>query len=230
VSLLDSLLEPTVMNNYIPASERSDSSVSASWGADSTDIGSLPSGNSASSSSLNHNSFGFVDEYLKHEKRQEEESRKSVMSDNFVQRKIDSIESAQTSIDRFSTLCDVEMVPSNVPIHSDCTSLASIDRKSERDESCKILGFLNNSLNMNEEKHVGEWRTKPRKTSKKSDSSKYRGVCLNQKTRTWKASIKFNKRNIHLGYFDSMETAARAVDTKAKELHGADAILNFPDI
>lgn len=60
--------------------------------------------------------------------------------------------------------------------------------------------------------------------------SGYRGVHFNSSGRgpLWKASIKFNQKDIHLGYFDDPAEAARVRDAKSIELFGEFAALNFP--
>ncbi|MBN1786980.1 MAG: HNH endonuclease [Sedimentisphaerales bacterium] len=62
-------------------------------------------------------------------------------------------------------------------------------------------------------------------------SSKYRGVnhCKDKKDKEWRANICLEGKKIHLGYFEDEETAGRAYDEAAKELHGEFACLNFPE-
>lgn len=59
-------------------------------------------------------------------------------------------------------------------------------------------------------------------------SSKYKGVWLNKKRNKFVAEIKANGVRYHIGSFDNEQEAARAYDTKAKQLHGEFAVLNFP--
>ena len=59
-------------------------------------------------------------------------------------------------------------------------------------------------------------------------ASKFKGVFWHKQRMKWRAQIKFNYRSIHLGLFTDEPTAARAYDTKAKELFGEFALLNFP--
>ena len=65
----------------------------------------------------------------------------------------------------------------------------------------------------------------------KGGTSIYKGVNWQKAKKKWHARIKFEGKHMHIGYFtdDKEEEAARAVDAKAKELHGEYAYLNFPD-
>mmetsp|Transcript_7791 Transcript_7791/g.15461 ORF Transcript_7791/g.15461 Transcript_7791/m.15461 type:complete len:429 (+) Transcript_7791:209-1495(+) len=65
------------------------------------------------------------------------------------------------------------------------------------------------------------------KLKRNMPSSNYRGVCWNKCNKSWKASIKVNGKNTHIGYFDNMHEAALAYDLKAIEVRGSRAILNF---
>jgi hypothetical protein len=58
-------------------------------------------------------------------------------------------------------------------------------------------------------------------------TSKYKGVSLFKETGKWKASIGVDRKNYHIGYFDSEEEAAKAYDKKTKELFKEFASLNF---
>ena len=60
-------------------------------------------------------------------------------------------------------------------------------------------------------------------------TSRYKGVCWSKKEHKWHAQIKENGRQTTIGYFDDETEAARAYDTKAKELYGQFAALNFPE-
>ncbi len=62
----------------------------------------------------------------------------------------------------------------------------------------------------------------------KRNTSGFRGVSFNKTYRKWKATICDGPKNRHLGFHDSAEEAARAYDTAARRLFGADAALNFP--
>ena len=62
----------------------------------------------------------------------------------------------------------------------------------------------------------------------KSTSSKYKGV-YRHKNGKYKATIRCNGKQYHLGYHKNEIDAAKAYDAKARELHGEFAVLNFPD-
>ena len=63
----------------------------------------------------------------------------------------------------------------------------------------------------------------------RSKTSKYKGICRPKRSKKWFAQIKFKRKHINIGYFDSEIAAARAYDRKAKELFGEFAYLNFPE-
>lgn len=63
---------------------------------------------------------------------------------------------------------------------------------------------------------------------RKDSTSGYKGVSFYELTRRWKATIGYNNKLIHLGYYDTSEEAARVYDAKAVELFGEFAKPNFP--
>lgn len=60
-------------------------------------------------------------------------------------------------------------------------------------------------------------------------TSQYKGVHWNKKCKKWHTQIMLNGKNIYLGLHKIEEDAAKAYDTKAKELFKEFACLNFPD-
>lgn len=54
----------------------------------------------------------------------------------------------------------------------------------------------------------------------KNNTSGYKGIIWVKTHKKWCAKIKYNQKNIHLGYFDNIENAREAYNTKAKELFG----------
>lgn len=62
---------------------------------------------------------------------------------------------------------------------------------------------------------------------RKNGSSKFKGVCWHKIAQKWQAQIKFKCKFIYLGSFDNEIEAAKAYDTKAKELFGEFACTNF---
>ena len=63
----------------------------------------------------------------------------------------------------------------------------------------------------------------------KNNTSGYKGVCWDKSKKKWRARIEKDNKNIHIGYYNILEEAARAYDAKAKELFGKYAQLNFPE-
>lgn len=56
----------------------------------------------------------------------------------------------------------------------------------------------------------------------------FKGVCREARRGAWRATIKVDRRQRHLGYFDSPEEAAKAYDVAAREAFGEFATLNYP--
>lgn|SRR5574343_15531 len=67
--------------------------------------------------------------------------------------------------------------------------------------------------------------TVPRVTNK----SGFKGVHFIPNKARWQATICFNGKTQHIGYAKTAEEAARKYDTKAKQLFGEYAYLNFPE-
>lgn len=63
---------------------------------------------------------------------------------------------------------------------------------------------------------------------KKPKGSRFRGVRQHRITKKWRAIICSDNKRIHLGYFDTDVSAARAYDAEAKRLRGDFAVLNLP--
>lgn len=61
-----------------------------------------------------------------------------------------------------------------------------------------------------------------------SNTSGYKGVTWHKRNQMWRAYIKQNKKQIHLGYFHDKDDAARAYDVVARQLFGPGARVNFP--
>jgi len=60
------------------------------------------------------------------------------------------------------------------------------------------------------------------------NTSGFRGVSWHQVTRKWGASIKINRKQMHLGLFTSPQEGAAAYDRAAREWHQGFTPLNFP--
>jgi len=58
-------------------------------------------------------------------------------------------------------------------------------------------------------------------------SSRYKGVMWDKRRGKWQAQIGYKSKKIFIGYFEDEKSAARAYDTKARELFGDYASLNL---
>lgn len=61
----------------------------------------------------------------------------------------------------------------------------------------------------------------------KNNTSGYKGVGFLKRSGRWNACIYFMNKRIHIGNYTNKDDAARAYDTKATELYGEFARLNF---
>lgn len=67
------------------------------------------------------------------------------------------------------------------------------------------------------------------KSKQTNNTSNYKGVTRQKASRKWQAIIGFNRRKLHLGFYQNKIHAAMAYDMAAKDLHGEFVNLNFPD-
>lgn len=67
-----------------------------------------------------------------------------------------------------------------------------------------------------------------KRNSRGWSTSGFKGVTWDKRRRKWKAQIRHNGQNRHLGNFNSRIDAARAYDDAARQLFGPYAALNFP--
>ncbi len=54
----------------------------------------------------------------------------------------------------------------------------------------------------------------------KRNTSGFKGVGWYERSKQWRADIMYNGKKLHLGYFDNLEDAKKARQTKAKEFFG----------
>lgn len=67
---------------------------------------------------------------------------------------------------------------------------------------------------------------KNRRVNKANTSSRYKGVTWREHAHAWKAYIKIDRKQIHLGYFKDEREAGKAYNEAAKQLFGEFACLN----
>ncbi len=66
-------------------------------------------------------------------------------------------------------------------------------------------------------------------TTMRSGTSRYKGVCWDKYFNKWEARVQLQPKRYLIGRFKNEIEAAKAYDTKAKELFGEFARLNFPE-
>ena len=93
-----------------------------------------------------------------------------------------------------------------------------------RDPLCNIKENLRVCSRSDNQKNI----SKPQWKNERKPTSKYKGVYLHKITGRYKATIRSNNKQYHLGYFDTEIEAAMAYDEAAREKHGVFAALNFP--
>jgi hypothetical protein len=54
----------------------------------------------------------------------------------------------------------------------------------------------------------------------RANTSGFKGVCWNRKSRKWQAGIRINRRSVHLGLFETIDAAYNAYCQAANQYHG----------
>jgi hypothetical protein len=88
-------------------------------------------------------------------------------------------------------------------------------------------GLDNRSENLRIATHSQNLYNQRIRSTKKT--SQYKGVCWDKERNKWSAQINMNKKQIHIGRFESERDAAIAYDTLLKTIAGTFARLNFPE-
>lgn len=101
----------------------------------------------------------------------------------------------------------LKLTDSNIFI--DHININSLDN---RKENLRIVTKSQNSRNVNK---------------RKTNTSGYKGVTWYELLKKWKAQINFNKKCVHLGYFDNIIEAANEYDKAAIRYFGEYAKINF---
>ena len=89
---------------------------------------------------------------------------------------------------------------------------------------CNFGTLLNTRANI----HLVSCRQNQMNARPQRGTSKFKGVCWSRRDKKWESKIKFRGKTIHLGLFVSEVEAAKAYDSKARELGWPEYGLNFP--
>ncbi len=83
---------------------------------------------------------------------------------------------------------------------------------------------------LNNQKSNLRWATSAQNSANKkrqeNNTSGYRGVSWKTQNNKWQAAIQYCRKCLYIGLFDTKEEAAKAYNSKAKELHGEYARIN----
>jgi hypothetical protein len=96
----------------------------------------------------------------------------------------------------------------------------------------KVVDHINGNRKDNRRNNLRECTQAEnrRNTRKLRGVSRFKGVSWNREVGKWQAKICHNGKSIHLGLFHDEVKAAKAYDKAARDLFGAFAFLNFPDL
>jgi len=90
-------------------------------------------------------------------------------------------------------------------------------------ENKPIVDHINGDIKNNNLKNL-RWCTNQEnhmnQKKRKNTSSKYKGVTWDKKMNKWRAKIRINGKQKHLGYFDDEKEASEAYNKKSKEVFG----------
>jgi hypothetical protein len=93
----------------------------------------------------------------------------------------------------------------------------------------EIIDHINHDTLDNRRQNLRKCTGTQNKTNSKiyrNNKSGFKGVHWHKRDGTWGASIGYNGKQIHIGYFATLEEAARAYNETARQLHGEFAYLN----
>jgi len=124
------------------------------------------------------------------------------------------------------SLCNASGKPWNTTIHH-VMALAFLPKIEEKTCVDHVDGDPSNNTIVNL-----RWRTPSEnganRGSAKNSTSQFKGVSYYKTTGKWQSQIKFNKKNLHLGYYSTEKDAATAYDLVAGLLFKEFAKKNFP--
>ena len=98
-------------------------------------------------------------------------------------------------------------------------ALAYVNGVMPPDQADHINGIRNDNRISNLREATGS-QNGMNKPVQKNNTSGFKGVSWNKDRGKWAASVNINKRKIHLGLFDSLESAANAAASARISMHG----------
>lgn len=96
---------------------------------------------------------------------------------------------------------------------------AFINKSDQRPCLNNIDGDISNNCEFNL-RYISNQENSFGKKIARNNKSGIKGIHLETRSNKWRASIKINGKNIHLGYYNDLEDAKVARQAKAKELFG----------
>lgn len=101
-----------------------------------------------------------------------------------------------------------------------------LDRKLNQ---CEMIDHINGNTLDNQRSNLriaSPAQNQYNRNKAKNNTSGFKGVTWSKFHNKWVAQIKINKKHIHIGYFNDIQSAAKAYNQAALDLHGDYANIN----